>query len=404
MTIFTRAFFIITLLTVYSTSINAQYTCDNGRFSGPVFDNVSTQSNIAYGSALSYSNVNQTLNLDFYEPSGDTLTQRPLLILAHGGSFIFGSKTDAYMVSMCTSLAKMGYAVASIQYRLGYNVFAIDSTQVLQACLRAVQDMKAAVRFFRKSYENGNPYRISNEYIFAGGVSAGAVAAVQLAYLDKENELPSVLNSAALGGLEGTSGNPGYSSKVAGIINLCGAVGRLAWIENEDVPIVSMHGTADDVVPYGTDFYYLATLPIVKLNGSGSMHGYMANKNMIHELKTWQSIGHTPFISNAAYMDSVLAFVPTFLANRIICNNLLNNEKIYSEPKISLFPNPASSVLTISGLNSSERFIIYSSNGQLVLSGIHNGTIDVSALPNGLYFYTSDFTRKSKGVRFVVNH
>jgi hypothetical protein len=165
-----------------------------------------------------------------------------------------------------------------------------------------------------------------------------------------------------------------------------------------------MHGTADDVVPYGTDFYYLATLPIVKLNGSGSMHSYMADKNMIQELKTWQGIGHTPFINNAAYMDSVLAFVPPFLANRIICTNLLSNEKNHTEPKISLFPNPASSVLNISGSNSSEHFIVYSSSGQMVLSGKHYGSIDISTLPNGLYFYTSDFTRKSKGLRFVVNH
>ena len=393
---------LIFTLVVCSIVAQSQINCDGNRYKSSIFNDVNLQSNIVYGNNTSFANVAQNLNLDFYEPQGDQVAERPLLILAHGGSFIFGNKTDAYMTVMCTRLAKMGYAVASIQYRLGYNIFAADSVQIYNACLRAVQDMKAAVRFFRKSYSEGNPYKINNDYIFAGGVSAGAVAAVHLAYLNKLEEVPAVINLTTLGGLEGNSGNVGYSSKVAGVINLCGAIGRLAWIENNDVPIVSMHGTADNVVPYGTDFYVLINNPIIKLNGSGSIHNYAANLSMVEDLKTWAGVGHTPFIDNAAYMDSVLAFVPPFLADRIICNNLLTNETITSNNNLLAFPNPCQTLLNVAHFpNDATHLSITNITGQVVyFSNFSNQNIDVSNLSDGLYWLTIQTKQGNQSVKF----
>ena len=389
-------------MVVCSIVAQSQINCDGNRYKSSIFNDVNLQSNIVYGNNTSFANVAQNLNLDFYEPQGDQVAERPLLILAHGGSFIFGNKTDAYMTVMCTRLAKMGYAVASIQYRLGYNIFAADSVQIYNACLRAVQDMKAAVRFFRKSYSEGNPYKINNDYIFAGGVSAGAVAAVHLAYLNKLEEVPAVVNLTTLGGLEGNSGNVGYSSKVAGVINLCGAIGRLAWIENNDVPIVSMHGTADNVVPYGTDFYVLINNPIIKLNGSGSIHNYVANLSLVEDLKTWAGVGHTPFIDNAAYMDSVLAFVPPFLADRIICNNLLTNETITSNNNLLAFPNPCQTLLNVAHFpNDATHLSITNITGQVVyFSNFSNQNIDVSNLSDGLYWLTIQTKQGNQSVKF----
>jgi len=393
---------LIFTLVVCSIVAQSQINCDGNRYKSSIFNDVNLQSNIVYGNNTSFANVAQNLNLDFYEPQGDQVAERPLLILAHGGSFIFGNKTDAYMTVMCTRLAKMGYAVASIQYRLGYNIFAADSVQIYNACLRAVQDMKAAVRFFRKSYSEGNPYKINNDYIFAGGVSAGAVAAVHLAYLNKLEEVPAVVNLTTLGGLEGNSGNVGYSSKVAGVINLCGAIGRLAWIENNDVPIVSMHGTADNVVPYGTDFYVLINNPIIKLNGSGSIHNYVANLSLVEDLKTWAGVGHTPFIDNAAYMDSVLAFVPPFLADRIICNNLLTNETITSNNNLLAFPNPCQTLLNVAHFpNDATHLSITNITGQVVyFSNFSNQNIDVSNLSDGLYWLTIQTKQGNQSVKF----
>ena len=50
----------------------------------------------------------------------------------------------------------MGYVTASIEYRLG--MFPIDSVNAIKAVLRATQDMKAAVRWFRQDAAGANAH------------------------------------------------------------------------------------------------------------------------------------------------------------------------------------------------------------------------------------------------------
>ena len=79
---------------------------------------------------------------------------------------------------------------------------------------------------------------------------------IKNAYLDNYEEVPSFLldDYDEVGGIEGLSGNSGYSSEFYGIVNLCGAVGDQEWIIEGDIPVVSMHGDQDDVVPYDDNF------------------------------------------------------------------------------------------------------------------------------------------------------
>ena len=73
-----------------------------------------------------------------------------LVVLAHGGSFISGDKSD--LSETATFLAKAGYVVASINYRL----LDVTPTQLAfkQVVINAVADMKAAVRYFNKDAEH----------------------------------------------------------------------------------------------------------------------------------------------------------------------------------------------------------------------------------------------------------
>src|SRR5205085_4337369 len=89
--------------------------------------------------------------------------------------------------------------------------------------------------------------------IIVGGVSAGAFAALHTAYMDEESEVPAMMVSATDSGVEGNSGNPGYSSRPFAIVNLCGALLDTNWIHAGDVPIVTMQGNKDASVPYCTD-------------------------------------------------------------------------------------------------------------------------------------------------------
>ncbi len=224
---------------------------ENDRYNAAVFSEVSLTSDVAYGMNTTQAGVATTLLMDIYEPTGDTETSRPLVILAHGGGFTGGSKTNNSIVKTAEYLAKSGYVVASISYRLidaaGDNAFYIGA-------IDAIHDMKAAIRFLRKDQATTNTYRIDTDNIFIGGSSAGATTSVQAAYMNSIEEIEGIdANFAALfkanGGLEGTSGNADYASNFKAVINISGAILSLDLIDEGDPAIVSVHGVEDTVVP-----------------------------------------------------------------------------------------------------------------------------------------------------------
>ena len=237
--------------------------CSTGRYVNEVFTTLNTTSDIQYGQNIDLNGASQNLLLDVYEPQGDTMLERPLIIWAHGGSFIGGSKTGADIKPLAEDFAKKGYVTASIDYRLGMEnlFFGPDSVDATETVVRAVHDARAAVRFFKKDYaENSNTYRIDTNRIFFGGVSAGGIIAVHLAYLDRESEMPTYIDTSQAGlggGLEGTTGNSGYKSNVRAIISSAGALRDTSWMQGHDTPIISFHGDIDGTVPYVDSLGYL---------------------------------------------------------------------------------------------------------------------------------------------------
>jgi carboxylesterase type B len=124
----------------------------------------------------------QSLKMDVYEPEGDQITNRPVVVVAFGGSFIGGSRGQ--MESLCREFARLGYVAVAPDYRVGL-FFPIDELNTTLAVLRGAHDMKGCVRYLRKTVaEDGNPYGIDPNMIFVGGVSAGAISAIHAAYLD----------------------------------------------------------------------------------------------------------------------------------------------------------------------------------------------------------------------------
>ncbi|WP_400193378.1 carboxylesterase family protein [Hymenobacter sp. B81] len=301
------------------SSASAQIDTTAGRYLRPVFPQVSVVRDVEYGAAVNSAGTNQILRLDLYQPQGDTVRRRPLVVLAHEGAFLTGNRNDQFMTELCTRLAQLGYVAVSIDYRVGF--FPFDSVNVGRAALRAAQDMRAAVRFFRRDAATARQYRIHPGYIFAGGSSAGAFVALQLGYLDKPAEVPAYVGLAAVGGtLEGQSGNPGYSSAVAAVLNLSGAVGALSWLEPGNVPLLSVHGTADTVVPFllGKAFG-LSTSP--RLYGSGALKPRADAVGIPNGLKALAGAGHVPY--NGSSPGSVAYFDTTFRAVRDFLRPLL---------------------------------------------------------------------------------
>ena len=384
--------------------VHSQFDCNGGRYYQDVFPTYTLTSDVTYGEALNVSGDLQSLELDVYQPEGDTLSQRPLLILAHGGSFVFGSKTGLDVVSLCNKFVKLGYVVASIEYRLGFGGLP-NVSSATQAVYRGTSDMKAAIRFFRKNFSEGNTYRINPDYIFTGGVSAGAFTALHAAYIDQESEIPAEVDPIEFGGVEGNSGNPGFPSNTRAVVNLCGAIGDTSWINTGDVPNISMHGTLDATVPYGTDLISVFGIGLLTVDGSASIAQRMNNLEIEHEFISWQGADHVPFVSNANYQDSVYQFVVPFLADFLGCDPT-DISAVESSLTLDLFPNPTNGTLfyksNITLTEISLRDLAGRTLGQQKSPILSSGSLDLSELPAGIYLFEATTSSGTKLIRKII--
>ncbi|MDF2448674.1 MAG: Carboxylesterase type [Bacteroidota bacterium] len=409
-----------------SALMTAQSPCTTGRYASDTFTAITTASNVTFGSNVTAGGSNQVLTMDVYQPTGDLETARPLIIWAHGGSFIGGTKNDADVVALSQRFAKKGFVCASINYRLGLTPF--DSTGAVKAVLRAVQDMKASIRFFYKDRRTTDTYKIDTNNIFIGGSSAGAITALHTAYLDKSCEVnyyvnPTTLN--ALGGMEGYSGNQCYPTRVKGVINLCGALGKYGWIEPGDVPFVSMHGTIDGTVKYNRGMAAPLGVPLIVLDGSRMLKEHADVVGINNPFYTWYGKNHVPYTSSTQYMDSTVNFVRDFLVSNLTCgdapllpeNATAQSASLYtyttcttnvqmtcSAPGFvniaelnantvisSVFPNPSDNEVTIEFLNGStpHRIELIDVTGKTIASDICEQStyrLKKNNLSAGLYF------------------
>ncbi|MEO9869585.1 alpha/beta hydrolase [Ekhidna sp.] len=246
-----RKFLMISLVAVFFGCSDDDGSL-SGRYVEDVFSEVDISFDIIYGEGAGLLGSVQNLRLDVFEPLGDNETNRPLLLLAHGGAFIGGNKAD--IRDLCSAYAKKGYVVVSMQYRLinDPSVANKDSIAYTEGVVLTLSDMRGAIRFMRDNALNDNDYGIDPNMIILGGVSAGAVMSMNVGFLDEDDQdYPDYLKEIqeASGGFEGNTNDISTSSEVQGIISYSGSVLRDAWIDSNDPPIFMVHDALDEVVP-----------------------------------------------------------------------------------------------------------------------------------------------------------
>jgi len=365
------------------------------------------------------------LFLDVYQPEGDLEDLRPLVIFAHGGSFVAGSKDGADVVPLCSDFARMGYVTASIQYRLGIAISFFIEQPATEAVIRGFHDMKAAIRFFRKSVEeDGNPYKIDINKIYLAGVSAGGFIALHNGYLDQESEIPPIVDQSAdglTGGVEGDSGNSGYSSEIHGVVNICGALADTAYMATGDVPVVSFHGPNDAIVPYGSDTQTLGGFPVVEVDGSESIDIKADELGIENCFEIYEDQGHVPHVTSVAYYDTTRAIMSNFLSH-LVCPDIDLNcdyteifivgvEEQLKNTNLHIYPNPAKDevfVLVPQSVTES-RIQILDHLGRVVYTSKISAMQDrieiaLGDLENGNYLIRWKDSQQSRTERLVIYH
>jgi acetyl esterase/lipase len=189
------------------------------RYLQPVFEKVSTDKNLIYREVEDRKGAMLQLKMDIYQPIGDSLEKRPLLVLIHGGGFRGGSKEA--MKLRCEAFARFGYVTVSINYRLSAN-----HVKVFEDAIKdAVSDARHAIDYLRSHAES---YRLDTQQIFIGGSSAGGITAIHMGVEDSNWD----------------------KTGIKGIINLWGAFfGKDEEVDSSDPAVCIIHGELDPTVP-----------------------------------------------------------------------------------------------------------------------------------------------------------
>ena len=216
---------------------------------------VAIQRDVAYGAA-----GNRPLLLDIVRPKQEAKDPMPVVVFIHGGGWSGGNKQAG--LPLLVPLAEKGYFCVSVGYRLTG-----ESPWPAQ-----LHDCKAAIRWLRA---NAQKYHLNPDKIGVWGASAGGHLALMVGLTSDQADL------------EGQSGSPGHSSRVACVVNWFGptellaawkdptlppmvknvldqlvggsaeqkqevlqAASPLSYVSKDDPPVLTMHGTKDPIVPF----------------------------------------------------------------------------------------------------------------------------------------------------------
>ncbi len=180
-----------------------------------------------------------TLQLDVYQPKKDTILNRPLLVVVHGGGFSIGKRDNPLEREFCAQMAHRGYVVASISYRLTRRgkSFGCDcpAEEKIQTFKWATEDILSAVNFLTQENQD---LGIDASKVVLIGSSAGAEAVLNTAFMRYHHDFKKLSFP---------------EEKFVGVVAFSGAVLNIDYITKKTaVPVLMYHGEADKLVPFGT--------------------------------------------------------------------------------------------------------------------------------------------------------
>lgn len=243
--------------------------------------------NITYHRATNFE-----AKLNVYRPRAAS-TPNPTLIYFHGGGWLIGSAEHSVLEVL--PFLEMGWTVVTVGYRL---------THVAPAPA-AVEDARCALRW---AFENSKQYFIDPTQIVLLGSSAGGLLALTTGMLPPEAGLgrqcladgpypvAAILNWSGITDVEDLLEGPNQQNYAVMWLGsqpnreaLARRVSPLTYVRAGLPPILSIHGTADDAVPYShaTRLHAALEAPkvpnrLVTIHGGGHGGFSRAQNVMIH--------------------------------------------------------------------------------------------------------------------------
>lgn len=269
------------------------------RYRDSVFNDVIKTEDVIYGNApdlpflfvFEWNTVDVNLEMDIYEPVGDTISNRPVIIFIHSGAFSSGDNEADDMTTLSIESARKGYVSVSMNYRLGLNVLSDYSGE--RAVYRGVQDASAAIRYLREKYLD---YRIDYDKIFIWGSSAGSFIGFHLSYMEDHERPESTYGEGDdpdLGCINCEGNDYEHDGKPRGVISCWGAIGDLEYIDdNNNIPTIMFHGTSDGVVPFESGYPFTIDIFLPIVFGSSLIHERLNDLNIASVLFSEEGLPH----------------------------------------------------------------------------------------------------------------
>lgn len=393
------------LLTIVNLTVSAKVntSCDDYRYKQVIFSEVEVTSKVKFSEGKTINGADQELFFDVYEPKGDTVSRRAVVVLAFGGSFIEGDRLQ--LASICTEYAKRGYVAVSIDYRL-YDkpLIPLPTTpEMLDVVIKAMIDMDAAVSYLYDDAKGDNTYRIDSELIFVGGVSAGSITATNYAMTDYSDQIGAEVQTAldANNEIDGIS-NSEDRIKLKGVVNFSGAIRDAAVIDSQDPAVISFHDREDGVVPYGGTEIEIFGQKIIYVEGSYLIDSAAKAVGVKSELNTIEGDGHVSYLSSPSGIVDAMTKSSLFMYD-VICNQVSSREELAIGNEVKLYPNPAINEINLGGVKNNSGVLITDISGKTVYQGtavsdLHR--ISTRDFSSGVYFIRITSETDSQTIQF----
>ncbi|MBL8228403.1 MAG: alpha/beta hydrolase [Bryobacterales bacterium] len=197
---------------------------------------------------LAYAQHPETV-LDVFAPAPQATAKHPAMIVIHGGGWVGGTKEAVYESFVRRYLEK-GFVVANVEYRLAKAAKAPA----------AVEDALRAANWF---LDNCARWNVDRKRVGVTGGSAGGHLALMVGMANKSAGLGKPVKVAAVVNFYGITDVADQLSganmrKYAvtwipdepGRIDLARRVSPLTYVRKDVPPVLTIHGDADQTVPY----------------------------------------------------------------------------------------------------------------------------------------------------------